>query len=108
VTAAAGWHRPAYRTEVVRIFEPLGVAGEVVPHVLSRAQAYGEGLSRYRARDFAAAAAQFARVGTSATVQADCPTLEGGRGHHFDGSAKRSSTGLCRLMQRACHSAKKV
>jgi adenylate cyclase len=62
VTAAAGWHRPAYRTEVVRIFEPLGVAGEVVPHVLSRAQAYGEGLSRYRARVFAAAAAQFARV----------------------------------------------
>jgi adenylate cyclase len=50
------------RREAVRIFEPLGVAGEVAPHVLSRAQAYGEGLARYRARDFAAAAAQFARV----------------------------------------------
>jgi adenylate cyclase len=50
------------RTEVVRIFEPLGVAGEVVPHVLSRAQAYGEGLARYRARDFAAAAEQFAPI----------------------------------------------
>jgi adenylate cyclase len=48
--------------EAVRIFEPLGAAGEVAPHVLSRAQAYGEGLARYRARDFAAAAAQFARV----------------------------------------------
>ena len=29
---------------------------------LSRAQAYGAGLTRYRARDFAAAAEQFARV----------------------------------------------
>jgi adenylate cyclase len=50
------------RTEVVRIFEPLGVAGEVAPHALSRAQGYGEGLARYRARDFAAAAEQFARI----------------------------------------------
>jgi hypothetical protein len=41
---------------------PLGVVGEVVPHVLLRAQAYGEGLARYRARDFAAAAEQFARI----------------------------------------------
>jgi class 3 adenylate cyclase len=50
------------RTEVVRIFEPLGIAGEVAPHILSRAQAYGEGLRRYRARDFAAAAAQFSGI----------------------------------------------
>jgi adenylate cyclase len=50
------------RREAVRIFEPLGVAGEVAPHLLSRAQAYGEGLARYRARDFAATAEQFARI----------------------------------------------
>ena len=50
------------RTEVLRIFEPLGVAGEAVPHALSRAQAYGEGLARYRARDFVTAAEQFARI----------------------------------------------
>ena len=46
----------------MRIFEPLGAAGEVAPSSTSRAQAYGEGLARYRARDFAAAAEQFARV----------------------------------------------
>src|SRR5262249_54999422 len=40
--------------------EPLGVAGEVAPELLSRGQAYGAGLTRYRARDFAAAAEQFA------------------------------------------------
>jgi len=50
------------RRQAVRIFEPLGVAGEVAPEFLSRAQAYGAGLTRYRARDFAAAAEQFARV----------------------------------------------
>ena len=50
------------RRQAVRIFEPLGVAGEVAPEFLSRAQAYGTGLTRYRARDFAAAAEQFARV----------------------------------------------
>jgi hypothetical protein len=50
------------RKEVVRIFEPLGIAGEVAPQILSRAQAYGEGLRRYRARDFAAAAEQFAGI----------------------------------------------
>jgi hypothetical protein len=50
------------RRQAVRIFEPLGVAGEVAPELLSRAQAYGEGLTRYRARDFAAAAEQFARA----------------------------------------------
>jgi len=50
------------RTQPVRIFEPLGAAGEVAPDLMSRAQVYGEGLTRYRARDFAAAAEQFARV----------------------------------------------
>jgi len=50
------------RTEAVRVFEPLGVAGEVAADVLGRAHTYGEGLTRYRAREFAAAAEQFARV----------------------------------------------
>ena len=50
------------RSQPVRIFEPLGAADEVAPDLTSRAQAYGEGLARYRARDFAAAAEQFARV----------------------------------------------
>ncbi|HEX4826662.1 MAG TPA: adenylate/guanylate cyclase domain-containing protein [Xanthobacteraceae bacterium] len=50
------------RRQAVRIFEPLGVAGEVAPELLSRAQAYGAGLTRYRARDFAAAAEKFALV----------------------------------------------
>jgi adenylate cyclase len=50
------------RTQAVRIFEPLGVADQVAPDLLSRAQAYGEGLRRYRARDFAGAAEQFALV----------------------------------------------
>ena len=50
------------RSQPVRIFEPLGAAGEVAPDLTSRAQAYGEGLARYRARDFAGAAEQFARV----------------------------------------------
>ena len=42
----------------MRVFQPLGVAGEVAVDTLARAHAYGEGLSRYRARDFAAAAEQ--------------------------------------------------
>jgi adenylate cyclase len=50
------------RSQAVRIFEPLGVAGEIAPELISRAQAYGEALTRYRARDFAGAAEQFARV----------------------------------------------
>src|SRR5215831_1518590 len=44
------------RRQAVRIFEPLGVAGQLAPELLSRAQAYGAGLTRYRARDFAGAA----------------------------------------------------
>jgi class 3 adenylate cyclase/CHASE2 domain-containing sensor protein len=50
------------RTQAVRIFEPLGVAGQVAPDLLSRAQTYREGLTRYRARDFAGAAEQFTLV----------------------------------------------
>ena len=48
------------RSQAVRIFEPLGAAGAVGADLMSRAQAYGEGLTRYRARDFAGAAEQFA------------------------------------------------
>jgi len=50
------------RRQAVRIFELLGVAGEVAPQLLSRGQAYGAGLTRYRARDFAGAAEKFALV----------------------------------------------
>jgi hypothetical protein len=50
------------RTQAVRIYEPLGLAGQVGPDVLSRARTYGEGLKRYRARDFAGAAEKFAIV----------------------------------------------
>jgi class 3 adenylate cyclase/CHASE2 domain-containing sensor protein len=49
-------------TQVVQIFEPLGPAGEVAPDLLSRAQAYKEGLSCYRAGEFAGAAERFACV----------------------------------------------
>jgi adenylate cyclase len=50
------------RTQAVRIFEPLGVAGQIAADLLCRAQAYEEALKRYRARDFPAAAEQFAVV----------------------------------------------
>jgi adenylate cyclase len=50
------------RGQTVKIFEPLGIAGEITPDLLSRAQAYGEGLAHYRARDFAGAAERFACV----------------------------------------------
>ena len=43
----------------MRVFQPLGVAGEVAVDTLARTHAYGEGLSR-SCRDFAAAE-QFAR-----------------------------------------------
>ena len=49
------------RTQAVRIFEPLGLAGEVAPELLSRTQVYEKGLAQYRLRDFGAAAQQFAR-----------------------------------------------
>jgi class 3 adenylate cyclase/CHASE2 domain-containing sensor protein len=50
------------RTQPVRIFEPLGTAGQVAPDLLCRTQAYAEGLKYYRARDFTRAAEQLARV----------------------------------------------
>jgi adenylate cyclase/guanylate cyclase len=50
------------RTNAVRIFEPLGLADHVAGDLISRAHTYGEGLTRYRARDFAGAADQFSRV----------------------------------------------
>ena len=49
------------RTQAVRIFEPLGLAGEVAPELLLRTQVYGKGLAQYRLRDFVTAAEQFAR-----------------------------------------------
>ena len=58
------------RRQAVRIFEPLGVAGELAPELLSRAQAYGAGLTRYRARDFAGAAEKFALVANDDTPSA--------------------------------------
>jgi class 3 adenylate cyclase len=48
------------RVQAVRIFEPLGIAGQVAPKLVCRAQTYEKGLSHYRARNFAAAAEQFA------------------------------------------------
>jgi class 3 adenylate cyclase/CHASE2 domain-containing sensor protein len=56
------------RTQPVQIFEPLGMAGEVAPDLLCRAKIYAEGLSFYRARDFARAAEQFARVAPDDTA----------------------------------------
>jgi class 3 adenylate cyclase len=58
------------RRQAVRIFEPLGVAGQLAPELLSRAQAYGAGLTRYRARDFAGAAEKFALVANDDTPSA--------------------------------------
>jgi adenylate cyclase len=46
----------------VRIFEPLGVTDHVTEDLISRARAYQDGLARYRARDFASAVDQFARI----------------------------------------------
>jgi class 3 adenylate cyclase/CHASE2 domain-containing sensor protein len=50
------------RTNAVRIFEPLGLTDHVAGDLISRARAYQDGLARYRARDFAAAVDQFARI----------------------------------------------
>ena len=49
------------RAQAVKIYEPLGLAGEISPDLQSRTTAYAGGLARYRARDFAAAAEQFAK-----------------------------------------------
>ena len=50
------------RTGATGIYEPLAIAGEATPQKLSCSEAYAEGLGRWRARDFAGAAEQFARV----------------------------------------------
>jgi len=49
------------RVTPVTIYEPLAAAEEAAPAPRSSAKAYAEGLARYRARDFAGAADQFAR-----------------------------------------------
>ncbi len=50
------------RAQAVRIFEPIGVAGQVAPELMSRARTYEKGLGHYRSRNFTAAAEQFALV----------------------------------------------
>jgi adenylate cyclase len=49
------------RAQAVKIYEPLGLAGEISPDRRSRAEAYAGALARYRARDFGVAAEQFAK-----------------------------------------------
>ncbi len=50
------------RAQAVKIYEPLGAADEAAPGLRSRATAYADALTRYRARDFAAAAEQFVKI----------------------------------------------
>lgn len=49
------------RSQPVKIYEPLSESGKLTPEQSKRAAAYGEGLARWRTRDFAAAAACFGR-----------------------------------------------
>jgi class 3 adenylate cyclase/CHASE2 domain-containing sensor protein len=49
------------RSQQVKIFEPLALAGQATVDQLAHAESYAEGLARWRARDFAGAAASFAR-----------------------------------------------
>jgi adenylate cyclase len=49
------------RSQQVKIFEPLALAGQATADQLAVAGSYAEGLARWRARDFAGAAASFAR-----------------------------------------------
>jgi adenylate cyclase len=51
------------REGAVRIYEPLAVKGEATPEQEQRAKAYAGALAQFRARDFAAAAAHFGRIG---------------------------------------------
>ena len=48
------------RAGAVTVFEPLAAAGEATPEQEACANAYAEGLARFRARDFVAAAEHFA------------------------------------------------
>lgn len=50
------------RGEPVKIYEPVTISGQETPADVTKLKAYAEGLARWRARDFAAAADAFARV----------------------------------------------
>jgi class 3 adenylate cyclase len=50
------------RAQAVKIYEPLGPAGDVTAERRLRAEAYADGLARYRTREFAGAAEQFAKL----------------------------------------------
>jgi class 3 adenylate cyclase len=67
VGAAITWReldaiRVKGRATPAKIFEPLAEAGAETAEQKARAAAYGEGLARWRARDFAGAAESFGRV----------------------------------------------
>ena len=55
------WIRVKGRTQPVRIFEPMATADSVTADQHDWAVAYGEGLSRWRARDYTGAATCFER-----------------------------------------------
>jgi adenylate cyclase len=57
------------RVEPIRVFEPICEAGRQSPEHLARTSSYGEGLARWRARDFAGAARAFA-----VSADADAPS----------------------------------
>jgi class 3 adenylate cyclase len=50
------------RLQPVRIYDPIAEAGRETAEQKDRASAYGEGLARWRARDFGGAMASFARI----------------------------------------------
>jgi class 3 adenylate cyclase/CHASE2 domain-containing sensor protein len=50
------------RNQLVKVFEPLAVAGEESSEQKMRAAAYAEALARWRARDFVGAAERFAAI----------------------------------------------
>jgi adenylate cyclase len=50
------------RNQLVKVFEPLAVAGEESTEQKQQAAAYAEALACWRARDFAGAAARFAAI----------------------------------------------
>jgi hypothetical protein len=49
------------RGGAIKIYEPLAAAGQASEQQIASAKAYAAGLAAFRARDFAGAAAQFAR-----------------------------------------------
>ena len=50
------------RLHPVRIYDPLAETGQETPEQSAHAAIYAEGLARWRARDFGAAAERFARI----------------------------------------------